>query len=321
MNGSKKTFQIKRIVCPTDFSFESFVSINYAAQIAGFFGATLYLCYYKSSAWDKTELPEAEDIEKLSLQIESLINEKRFKKLINWHLVIIEGSADPARCIAAFADEMDCDLIVLRPRPKTLRNTFCGSLPQKLIQISPCPVLLLPLCLHSTKSPNSEFKVERILLNYSFAPNAEELFDYAASLTKALEAELHILSILPPPENMGIELSQTSAQRNMGERLVLEKIASQALHHEYCPVIASVRTGNAQSETTAYIARKKIDMVCMLAPKDNFYFEYLFPVWLKQLQHNLNVPVLIWNGLSAGKTISRPVKNKQAAILQSAVIS
>jgi nucleotide-binding universal stress UspA family protein len=306
MNDDKKTFQIKKIVCPTDLSFESFASIDYAAQIAEIFGATLYLCHYQTAAWH-SELPEGESIEKINLRLESLINEKRFERPVNWHLVIIEGAADPARCIAAFANEMDCDLIVTRPRNTAFRNKFCGSLMQKLIQISPCPVLLLPPGFSNSEDSRSEFKVEKILLNYSFSPQAEKFLDYAIGLTRALDSELHILAVLAPPEKMSVELAQIGAQQDLGKKMVIEKIAEQMLHHAPCPVIPAVRTGNSQSEMAVYVSRYRIDMVCMIAPENHFCYEYLFPVWFKQIQNNVNVPVLVWNK-GFGRKAVQPVQ-------------
>ena len=294
MTRKKGLLQIKKILCPTDFSDESAAAIRYSAELAKAYNAMVYVCHHKSPSWWKAEHSPSTNIENLNHKIELLINEHGDGESFKWETVVIEGSLNTARCVAAFAAEMSCDLIVLSARHNALTAPLFGLTLERLIRASPCPVLILPADFQESKvQSNAGLNPQRILLNYDFSPKAGIILDYALSLAGKFNAELHLLYVPPVPEKVGIELSQTPAGRKIDEIQVLGKLAAVAGKYADYRIITALRPGNPQKEMIDYAARHKIDLICTTAPDEKFYLEYLFPIWLRQTLENASIPVLV----------------------------
>lgn len=145
---------LKHILCPTDFSECAQHALNYATAFAELYGAELHLLHVmETPVYSSMDYP-------ISPEISESINEVRREKLEQTleevrrrHLEvrgrIIEGA--PFYEIISYAKECGIDLIVIGTHGRTgLAHMLIGSVAEKVVRKSPCPVL-------TVKHPEHEF--------------------------------------------------------------------------------------------------------------------------------------------------------------------
>jgi len=142
---------IKKILCPTDFSEASDVSIKAADELALHFGAELILVHVvspmpavrptgtipvptKNNYFDEMQKVAAESLKDLI--------EKHVCRSISTRPLVAIGRAGEE--ITRLAKEEDVDVIVLSTHGETgLTRMIFGSVAEKVVRLSSCPVLTL----------------------------------------------------------------------------------------------------------------------------------------------------------------------------------
>lgn len=290
MNYEKRQIQIKKVLCPSDFADGWKDIICFAAKFASNLGAELFICHQKSSLWWKQEYGDKINVGKLNEEIGRVLDENCQTNNLKWESVIIEGDNGTAKIIASFAEEMLCDLILLGAKHNLLTAPFFGSTIEKIIRRAPCPVFILPA---KFDEQTAEIELKRILINYDFSSPGKILFDYALSLAQVFNCELHLLHIQSKPQNASIELSETPEGNKMAQKIILENLRGILPESEDFQIFVSVRSGNIQDRVIEYAHDKKIDLIITPAPEEKFYYEYIFPVWLRQTLENSSRPVMV----------------------------
>jgi nucleotide-binding universal stress UspA family protein len=141
---------IKTILCPTDFSEPSFDAVKTASELAIHFGSDLCLAYVvptiplptSDPAYD-FELPEYEKIlhDDAVKKLRDLQGEVRSPKL---SVRTVVGHGQAADEIVIIAEKEKADLIVIATHGSTgLRHFVFGSVAEKVVRTSSCPVLTL----------------------------------------------------------------------------------------------------------------------------------------------------------------------------------
>ena len=141
---------IKSILCPTDFSPPSQVAIKAAVELASHFAAEICLVHVippiplpsSDPAYD-FELPEYEKVlhsdaaQKLSALRDEVVSGKLSVRTLIGH----GPAADEIVLIAA---KEQVDLIVIATHGTTgWRHLVFGSVAEKVVRLSPCPVLTI----------------------------------------------------------------------------------------------------------------------------------------------------------------------------------
>ena len=140
---------LKRILVPTDFSAHSQKALAYAAAFAEKFGAELYILHvFQDLAIFQPDAvsvgpPIAPPIEELLAAaknaLQRVIHDNRLQGLAVYPEVR-EGS--PFDEIVSFAKEKEIDLVIMGTHGRGwLAHVLLGSVTQKVISKSPCPVL------------------------------------------------------------------------------------------------------------------------------------------------------------------------------------
>ncbi|MBI4772955.1 MAG: universal stress protein [Deltaproteobacteria bacterium] len=154
---------IKKILCPTDFSEASNVSIRVADELALHFGAELILIHVvspmtavrptgtipiftKNNYLDEMQRASAESLKDLI--------ENRVCKSVSARPFVAIGRAGEE--ITRLAEEEHVDLIVLSTHGETgLTRMIFGSVAEKVVRLSSCPVLTLHPTEETGASKNS----------------------------------------------------------------------------------------------------------------------------------------------------------------------
>jgi nucleotide-binding universal stress UspA family protein len=152
--------EVKRVLAPTDFSSHSEKAVRFACGLAERFGADLHLVHVLSeiipAGPDPLLMPvmppqfyqENEDRAKETLQ--RLLDPawgkpKATVSAVRW------GS--PVEAIVDYAGEQKIDLLVIATHGRTgLSHVLLGSVAERIVRESPCPVLTIRDSTRPTKS-------------------------------------------------------------------------------------------------------------------------------------------------------------------------
>jgi nucleotide-binding universal stress UspA family protein len=134
----------KRILAPTDFSDLSVKGVRYACQLANDVGAELIAVNVvfldESGAVDKQEVKEHKQ------QLDDLFETKLADAGSGLTIRKIVEMGEPSAAIADRAESEGVDLIVISTHGRGgLSRFLIGSVTDKLVRRSPCPVLVVPV--------------------------------------------------------------------------------------------------------------------------------------------------------------------------------
>ena len=142
--------KLARILVPTDLSPASLTALDYAAGLAQPFNAEVVVIFvvepivyatpgdlYGAAADLGPVLQEQERSGRLQLQ---KLHARYGKKIAK--LRVVQQTGTPYTTIAAAAKKLRADLIVMSTHGRTgLSHLFLGSVAEKIVRTSPCPVL------------------------------------------------------------------------------------------------------------------------------------------------------------------------------------
>ena len=272
---------IKRILCPTDFSPYAGSAVRYALALARAHNAELILLHCTDSLDEKKEL------------LDSVIDQ-------------IDPSDARRRLIVTPADHVDeqimmqaqverVDLIVMRSRRRPHRAALLGSTAESVCRSAPCPVLVM----HSDEREfvNDDMRVDlkRVLVAYDFSDYAELALKYGLSIAQEHQAELHLLHVLPPrsvnePEIAWYPISGESAYHTAARRL--QRVVPSEVHL-WCDVKTAVSEGNPYREILHYAEKNEIDLISVGAHGAGFGMRALFGSNVDRVLRQAPCPVLV----------------------------
>lgn len=144
-------FNIKKIIVPTDFSQISYTAFDYARSIAEQYDAKIYLMYVlektppflavRSIDVDEKKIMESLEKEACETLRKNVIETLKGNKNIEVETILRKG-VDYEE-IVRFSEEIKADLIIIATHGRTgILHTLLGSVAEKVIRFSKCPVLV-----------------------------------------------------------------------------------------------------------------------------------------------------------------------------------
>lgn len=137
----------RKICCPVDFSNASRAAVEHAAGLAQRSRGTLLLVHvrrrlrpatravFAPPAWHTPSVLAGES------QLASWTHDAQH--LAAGLATSVELAGDPAAEVVRFAEEFDCDLIVMGARGRNAGFSSLGSVAQRIIGAAHCPVLVI----------------------------------------------------------------------------------------------------------------------------------------------------------------------------------
>jgi nucleotide-binding universal stress UspA family protein len=200
--------RFNRILVPIDFSRPSLKAIPYALAISRQFGADVHLLHVT----DLTQQPPP-TLLTLSLVPQSEWNQrfmKRLEALVLKYRTDGKVSALEPRTGTAYeeicdvAEELKADLIVTATHGYTgYKRMFLGSTAERIVQHSPCPVLVVRHHLQRWNGAGdlrtlTGFKLAKILMPTDFSNCSKTAFEYGLQLAHDFGAELRMVHVINP---------------------------------------------------------------------------------------------------------------------------
>lgn len=295
---------IQHVLCPSDLSDRSQKALGFAARLAETLNARLTACHCAPANWftQENRLPEGE-LKRIKDVIKDEITScQEPSSHLTWRSLVIENSFDPARDILTLARESEADLIVMKARPGVLSAFRFGSIVERMVESSPCPILLLPSRLLSHLDPSARpTEFHRVLFDYDFSDATDELFRVANTLTRDYHADLRILSVLEPkgyasdgatPIAYSKTAVQTMTRGKLDEALIAEG-------RSIMEVPTAVEWGRHAETVVSYAKAHDIDLICTALDPPQFYLQKLYSPYLGSLLKSANCPILVKQSLKA----------------------
>ena len=200
--------EIKRILCPTDFSALSARAFEHALVLAAWYEAPLTVLHVSPEPMVAAPLVSSVALpypggppmlggswrEAVEAELSSVVG-PAIRAGLRASGKAREG--DPASETVRVAQETGADLIVMGTHGRTgFQRLVLGSVAETVLRRAPCPVLTVPP--RAADHPRSMF-FRRILCATDFSPASEAAVRYATSLAAEADASLFLVHVLDRP--------------------------------------------------------------------------------------------------------------------------
>lgn len=277
-----KTFEIKNILVPTDFSETGLLAIEHATFMARLFKANLYLLHvvetfeYAYSGYEpEILLRDMEDVqEAMNEKLDKLARQLAKRHGVN--IVTLMANGRPAPGIAEAAKENKIDIIVMGTHgAKGFEEYFVGSNAHKVVNVAPCPVITV-----QTHAVNIGFT--NIVVPIDNSLHSRQKVDYAVEIAKHYGAKVHILGLLDSSEKIDANKFEIKLDS-------VEKVVKSA----ELPYVRKEITGNNIAVAAMnYADEVKADLLIIMTDHESTMNGVFLGSLAKQVVNHSKVPVM-----------------------------
>ena len=268
---------INRILCPVDFSEFSEHALRHAATLARWYGARLRVLHVFSVPPPIDIIPPLAtprpagnltpgDRNRIAEQLQRWAERVAPGMSIE---ALVEEAPSVYREILAQAGGWAADLLVVGTHGYSgFERLVVGSVTEKLLRLSPCPVFVVPNAVEESPVPG-DVRFDRLLAAVDFSESSLAALRYAVSIAEEADARLTVLNAIEvPPElqhpptsadyNVDVVRAQAEAERL---RCVSALIPEEA--RTYCTIETAVVEGKASREILRHAEAQQIDLIVM----------------------------------------------------------
>lgn len=216
-----------------------------------------YIPYYPYLPYDEKKVEEdfAKDINK---KLEAVKQVFSAQGIILKDCIVEKGKA--FNLICETADKVKATKIVLGVGPHYLLESIIGSTADKVIRLAHQAVFLL----NPYKSISG---FDKILCGYDFTESSDKALETAFSVSKALNASLDVLHVIP--DSVAFINSDSAAVEVAAKKKFSEKLAE--LNIESGAVSLHVSRGKAVPEICSFIDKNKIELLIVGTRSQNTF--------------------------------------------------
>ena len=137
----------KTVLCPTDFSEESYRAIEYGVRFAKGADGQVLVAHVIHMPSGELYQPDGHVLtfNEAKRRAQALLEEVRQQRMSNYpRCELLVDIGDPYALLMAIAAERKVDLIVISTHGRTgLQHLVMGSVAEKIIRHAPCPVFVV----------------------------------------------------------------------------------------------------------------------------------------------------------------------------------
>jgi len=256
----------RNILAATDFSETAERAAALAGILALRFSADLHLLHVVVlDEYSNLDEGGRDQLEQLQATSEERRRELLEKSSGNHDVsvtpILVRG-IDPDEVIVETASDLGCDLIVMGTHGRRgLSHLFLGSVAERVVRMSPAPVLTLRA--DAVVEPDG---VTRILVPYDFSGASAEALRQAAVWADALNAQITLLHVVEPvvyPEFYSVDILPDNLMMRLTTRSeeALDKAAAELLDGRGCTTLVEV--GRAADTIVNLADPERFDLVVM----------------------------------------------------------
>ena len=239
--------KVKKILFPTDFSDCARHAVDYAIMIAKKYQASLDILYVDEASYlmNPVNIDLQADVSFVTDEIRKVVEEKLrewvrlFPKEIPVRVAIEMGK--PHLEIVEIAKKHGADLILMGTHGRGSNNYFLGSNSERVVRLSPCPVI-------TVRQARKKETVKKILFPVDYSDLCKLVCPQVISLAREFGAELHFLhvrvsSIFETPtfayaHIQDIDLIAIGTHGRTGiKRLIMGSVTEEVVNTSFIPVL------------------------------------------------------------------------------------
>lgn len=294
----------RKILLPTDFSPCADAALHQAVTIAERFqGAVtmLHVVTVHESDTGKIESvfsKNSKSYDHIMTSAEELLHTKEgmIKTPVLIEKVLRRGIS-PTSEIIGYADEQEPDLIVMGTHGRTgIRRLIMGSVAEKIIRLSDCPVMTVRCGTDGKASPYPNYR--SILLPIDFSESSKNALWKAAEMARSYGAILTLLHVAEPIDVSGYsEGDDTSEEEFLADH---SDSAEQALSEftsnaplEGIEVYTRVVHGRPGRKIVEYADDEGIDLIIIPSLGKSGFERLLMGSTVNKVVHRANCPVMV----------------------------
>ena len=205
--------EIRRILCPTDFSDNSRHALDHAIAVAGWYGADVIGLHIGNPMMTNTQ--------RLEQQLRMWLSPAIAAGIATDAAV---DNGNPVDRILDHARSLEADLIVIGTHGQGgFKRFVLGSVAETVLRKATCPVMTVPPSTAST----SKLPFEQLLCPVDFSDSSNAALQFALSLAQETNARLSLLHVLESSlDGESGVLVQTSEQRRQRETDACRRLAA-----------------------------------------------------------------------------------------------
>lgn len=267
--------EIRRILCPVDFSEYSRLALDHAVALARWYDASVVALHVMTPV---PVLATAPYVGPEALQPFALSDIDRGRIWQELRAMTVDEGAPGVRIEPAVEDgvnvaaevlvqarRFDCDLIVLGTHGRSgLKRLVLGSVAERVLREAACPVMTVPPAVPDAV-PALPGLFRRILCPVDFSESSRAALEYALSIAQEADADLmvaHVLELLPdltdPPFALGVNMSELAEDRRARLRAMVPEDA-----RTYCRITENVTVGKAWWEILRIASEGRSDLIVL----------------------------------------------------------
>jgi nucleotide-binding universal stress UspA family protein len=271
--------EIRRILCPIDFSDYSRRALDHAIAIARWYEATVTALHVFSPAPVAAFGPGPVVFEPIVLTAvdrdQLLADTKTFAETGSAPGITIEAvlrGGNTAGEILEQATSMKADLLVIGTHGRSgFDRLLLGSVAERVLRKAGCPVLIVPRRLPDAV-PAGPVLYKRILCPVDFSESSSHALKYAISMAKEADGKLTVLHVIsrefeniPDLPDIGYDETKTIGDFLKEREDVLRGRLQEAIAgaSEFCSVESLMTHGKPWREVLRIAAERQSDLIVM----------------------------------------------------------
>ncbi|WP_435158119.1 universal stress protein [Haladaptatus sp. DFWS20] len=250
------------ILLPFDGTEGAAEVLHHAGEIAHWGDATIHVLYVADTTRDSVTVVEGHPVDALVQEGEAIVEEaeETLRTLgVDYDSDVVQGN--PAPTIVEYAERYNHDLIVMPTHGREgISRYLIGSVSEKVVRLSPVPVLTARM------QPDEQFAFpyENILIPTDGSASATHAAQHGLSLAAALDATVHVLSVVDDtwlgPDIRSAISNQESEQ---AATKAVDDLLSEAATHGIANTVRYVEYGQPISEILDCIETNDVHVVVM----------------------------------------------------------
>ncbi|WP_436928111.1 universal stress protein [Halosimplex amylolyticum] len=231
------------ILLPFDGSDGAAEALYHTAEIAHWADATIHVLFVADTTLHSVTVVETEVVDTLVHEGEDIVEEaeKTLNTLgVDYDSDVVQGH--PAPTIVEYAEQYEYDVIVMPTHGREgVSRYLIGSVTEKVVRLSSVPVLTARM------QPDEQlvFPYENILIPTDGSAGAAHAGEHGLSLAAALDATVHVLSVVDNT-SLGLDVRSTISgqEREQAATNAVDDLVSEAETHGVSNSVRHVEHGS-----------------------------------------------------------------------------
>jgi nucleotide-binding universal stress UspA family protein len=297
--------ELRRILCPVDFSDHSLHALSHAAALARWYAAPLTVQFvYRTGLPPAALAPGMGPIGAEALVLSPADRERltadlqQFVATVGATDIAVDlklGEGDVVHEIVEEARAGGADLIVIGTHGRSgFERLVLGSVAHKLLRKASCSVLTVP---PASAAPPAPRLFARILVATDFSGAADRAMTYAFSLAQEAEAHLTVVHVVEMPATTGEWVYSTNDMTKLvGEvmRISAERLSAAVpgTVREWCDVKERLETGRPDREILRAAAEERAALIVLGTHGHGVLDRFFFGSTAEHVIRQAHCPVL-----------------------------